>query len=135
MSVWRWLPSATFFVAIGFFIAAGTQVRAQTGTVSHCPHFTATTWTNSSHESGNTYGMIQMNTGLSCAQETSYAKKLMANFHSSASSVMPQQVNGGPAGYQCYLTPDRGGHAIGGTCHKTDSSGKITASFDWLPTT
>jgi hypothetical protein len=97
----------------------------------HCPHFTASQY-NLEGKTGNAFGLLLTNDNTSCARATTWAKKMTAT-STSTGSHFPQQVSG-PSGYKCYITPDGSGHVVGGTCHKYDSSGKITASWDWLAT-
>jgi|SRR5579862_4981572 len=99
----------------------------------HCPHFTASPFVmpGKSGKSGNTYGIGITNDTTSCAQATSWAKKLMAG-GSPAGAMLPFEVHGAPPGFKCYITPDTNGHAIGGSCHKLDNNGKLIGSWDWL---
>lgn len=104
-------------------------------TMVHCPHFAATVWVSRSHTTGNRYGIVLFNgkikSKVTCSQAIAWAKKLMGSGTQSG-AVLPIEVQGGPAGYHCYLTPDGAGHAFGGTCQIRDASRSLLTSFDWL---
>ena len=117
------LSFATFVCVM----AARTQADQSLNYV-HCPHFTAAQWKLHSGRTGNTYGLLLTNDKTSCSDATAWAKKMMRG---SFPGFLPIAVKG-PAGYDCHVTPDTNGGAAGGTCHKTDSAGNITAAWDWI---
>lgn len=93
-----------------------------------CPVFTASQWKLRNGSTGNTYGLMLTNDKTSCSDATAWAKKMMKG---SFTGFLPVAVKG-PPGYDCHVSPDTNGGAAGGTCHKTDSSGNITAGWDWI---
>ncbi|MBV8148970.1 MAG: hypothetical protein JO092_07750 [Candidatus Eremiobacteraeota bacterium] len=98
-----------------------------------CPHFVAAKWTkpNQSPSTGNHYTLALTNE-TDCAQATTWAQKLTKG--NTTGAGVPYEVKGGPPGYKCYITPDGSGGALGGSCRKKDSSGKLISAFDWLAT-
>jgi hypothetical protein len=98
-----------------------------------CPTFTSTTWVNPMppSNSGNRYILTLNKHEMSCAQATSWAKKLVVQ-HVPGKPMMAQYppLKGGPPGYVCTGSPDTTGHAYRGQCLKK-SGDPFAASFNW----
>lgn len=108
--------------------AMADRTLAQSSNTVQCPHFTASAhWKMGDGTTGNAYQLTLTNDKTSCSDATSWAKKLMKGSFSGALTVPVK----GPAGYDCRITPDGYGGAIGGTCHKNAGSANATG-WDWI---
>ena len=114
------------------FAASHDSAAAQN--MQTCPAFTATKWVSpipGPKPSGDRYTVTLTGAPMSCAQATTWAKKLIAQ-HIAGKPMMPiyPPLKGGPPGYVCKGSPDTAGHAWRGNCMKS-GGGAVPPGFSW----
>lgn len=128
----------TIFLVVTLVLAAlltaaivrpGAVVLADQMGMTTCPAFTSTQWTSpmpGPQPSGNSYTVTISGNAMSCAQATSWAKKLIPQ-HIAGKPMMPNYppLKSGPPGYVCKGSPDSSGHAWRGNCFKSGASSPV----------
>ena len=120
-------------LAVCAFIASHDSAAAQN--MQTCPTFTATKWVSpmpGPKPSGDQYMVTLTGASMSCAQATTWAKKLIAQ-HIAGKPMMPSYppLKGGPHGYVCKGSPDTTGHAWRGSCLKSSGGAGLAPGFSW----
>lgn len=128
------VAAVVFAVQLTPITGSQNAVRADETGMTTCPTFTSTKWVSpmpGPQPSGNRYSVTVTGSAMTCAQATSWAKKLIPS-HIAGKPMLPDYppLKGGPPGYVCKGSPDNSGHAWRGNCLKKSTSA-LQPGFTW----
>ena len=126
--------AAVLSAGISFeFGRPGLPAVADDMSMTTCPVFSAIGWVSPMQppESGSQYQLTVTQNAMTCAQATTWAKKLIAeHIDGKPMQASYPPLTAGPPGYACSGSPDSAGHAWRGHCLKTGKA-VIAPGFNW----